>query len=113
MIKYITRFDTPVMYNGEKVTQIESRTLTRVLEVLASNNKINLSFTEKDGYIQELNEHINRLSKSAPTKGDKMLLQAYKQKKTEIIGYLLKGLTLEKKFEMVKSSNIARIYKLQ
>lgn len=113
MIKYITMLDTPVMYNGEKVTQIESRTLTRVLKVLASNNKIDLSFTEKDGYIQELNEHINRLSKSAPTKGDKMLLQAYKQKKTEIIGYLLKGLTLEKKFEMVKSSNIARIYKLQ
>lgn len=113
MIKYITRFDTPVMYNGEKVTQLESRTLTRVLKVLASNNKIDLSFTEKDGYIKELNEHINRLSKSAPTKGDKMLLQAYKQKKTEIIGYLLKGLTLEKKFELAKSSNIARIYKLQ
>lgn len=113
MIKYIIRFDTPVMYNGEKVTQLESRTLTKVLKVLASNNKIDLSFTEKDRYIQELNEHINRLSKSAPTKGDKMLLQAYKQKKTEIIGYLLKGLTLEKKFELVKSSNITRIYKLQ
>lgn len=113
MIKYIIRFDTPVMYNGEKVTQLESRTLTRVLKVLASNNKIDLSFTEKDRYIQELNEHINRLSKSAPTKGDKMLLQAYKQKKTEIIGYLLKGLTLEKKFELVKSSNITQIYKLQ
>lgn len=113
MIKYIIRFDTPVMHNGEKVTQLESRTLTRVLKVLASNNKIDLSFTEKDGYIQELNEHINRLSKSALTKGDKMLLQAYKQKKTEIIGYLLKGLTLEKKFELVKSSNITRIYKLQ
>ena len=113
MIKYITRFDTPVMYNGEKVTQLESRTLTRVLKVLASNNKIELSFTEKDGYIKELNEHINRLSKSAPTKGDKMLLQAYKQKKTEIIGYLLAGLTLEEKFELVKSSNITQIYKLQ
>lgn len=113
MIKYITKFNTPIEYNGEQITQLESRTLTRVLEVLASNNKIDLSFTEKDGYIKELNEHINSLGKFAPTKGDKMLLQAYKQKKTEIIGYLLDGLTLEKKFELVKSSNIARIYKLQ
>ena len=113
MIKYITRFSTPVMYNGEKVQQLESRTLTRVLKVLASNNKIDLSFTKKDVDIQELNEHINRLSKSAPTKGDKMLLQAYKQKKTEIVGYLLDGLTLEKKLELIKSSNIVMLYKLQ
>lgn len=113
MINYITRFSTPVMYKGEKIQQLESRTLTRVLKVLASNNKIDLSFTKKDGDIQELNEHINRLSKSAPTKGDKMLLQAYKQKKTEIVGYLLDGLTLEKKFELAKSSNITQIYKLQ
>jgi hypothetical protein len=113
MINYITRFSTPVMYKGEEVQQLESRTLTRVLKVLASNNKIDLSFTKKDVDIQELNEHINRLSKSAPTKGDKMLLQAYKQKKTEIVGYLLDGLTLEKKLELIKSSNIVMLYKLQ